>query len=57
LRAGISLGGFEGFALSVGTGINLPFMELNVATGNLNEVMPGGDLRHFSIATELRLKF
>lgn len=57
LRAGVSLGGFEGFALSVGGGINLPFMELNVATGNLNEIISGGDLRHFSIATELRLKF
>ncbi|CUU10763.1 Carboxypeptidase regulatory-like domain-containing protein [Candidatus Kryptobacter tengchongensis] len=57
LRAGISLGGFEGFALSVGTGINLPFLEFNIATGHLNEVMAGGDLRHFSVATELRLKF
>lgn len=57
LRAGISVGGFEGFALSVGTGINLPFLEFNIATGNLNEVMANGDLKHFSIATELRLKF
>ncbi|CUS89603.1 hypothetical protein JGI20_01258, partial [Candidatus Kryptobacter tengchongensis] len=46
-----------GFALSVGTGINLPFLEFNIATGHLNEVMAGGDLRHFSVATELRLKF
>jgi hypothetical protein len=57
LRAGISLGGFEGFALSAGTGINLPFLELNLATGHVNQLMSGGDLRHFSIATELRLKF
>ncbi len=57
LRAGISLGGFKGFALSAGTGINLPFLELNFAMGHLNQVMSGGDLKHFSIATELRLKF
>lgn len=57
LRAGVSVGGFEGFALSAGTGLNLSFMELNIATGNLNEIIKGGDLRNFSIATELRLKF
>ncbi len=57
LRAGIAVGGIEGFALSAGTGINLPFMELNVATGHLNEVLKGGDFRFFSFATELRLKF
>jgi hypothetical protein len=57
LRTGISIGGFEGFALSVGTGLNLPFLEFNIATGNLNEIMSGGNLRNFSFATELRLKF
>lgn len=57
LRAGISLGGFEGFALSAGTGLNLPFLEFNIATGNFNEIMSGGDLKNFSFATELRLKF
>jgi|GEM_PF-763522 len=57
LRAGVSIGGIEGFALSAGTGINLPFMELNIATGHLNEVLKGGDFRFFSLATELRLKF
>ena len=57
LRAGVTVGGIEGFALSAGTGINLSFMELNVATGHLNEVLKGGDFRFFSVATELRLKF
>lgn len=57
LRAGISTGGFEGFALSAGTGLNLPFLEFNIATGNLNEIMSGGNLRNFSFAAELRLKF
>jgi len=57
LRGGVSVGGLEGFALSAGIGLNLPFMELNLATGHLNEFMAGGDLRNFSIATELRLKF
>ncbi len=57
LRTGISIGGFEGFALSAGMGLNLPGLEFNIATGNLNEIMSGGDLRNFSFATELRLKF
>ena len=57
LRAGVSVGGYDGLAFALGFGLHAGPLEFDVATSNVTSLFAGDDMAHGSAAVGLRMRF
>ena len=57
IRSGFTFGGFDGFAWSLGIGLDVDFLELNIASADMISVLQGNDTRVVQFTVGSRWKF
>ncbi len=57
IRGGFTFGGFDGFAWSLGIGLDVDFLELNIASADMISVLQGNDTRVVQFTMGSRWKF